>query len=104
MPRPKRLIISIGIVGLVVAILAYLGVSVAAAGQITQPYHVSPAATAARAVGHFENIDFQSRADHLHLKGWLFKVARQGNRHSAIIVHGHDTNRVNPNWGALAMS
>jgi uncharacterized protein len=102
--RPQRVMRSIGIVALLVAILAYLAVSIAAASQITQPYRASLLASTARAVGDFENVGFQSRVDHLHLKGWLFKVATRSNRHSAIIVHGHDTNRVNPEWGALAMT
>jgi hypothetical protein len=102
--RAKRVITSIGIGTLLIAVLAYLAVSVAAASQITQPYHASLVAAKARAVGPFENVAFQSRVDHLQLKGWLFKVATQRNRHSAIIVHGHDTNRVNPDWGALAMT
>src|SRR5205807_1051590 len=80
---------------LVVASLAHLAVSIAAAGQITQPHHASVLATTARAVADFENVAFKSRVDHLQLKGWLFKTATQSNRHSAVIVHGHDTNRVN---------
>src|SRR2546430_9112338 len=102
--RSRRVIISAAIVALLVAVLASLAISVAAASQITQPHHTSISDSTARTVADFEDAAFLSRVDHLHLKGWLFKVAARSNRRSAIIVHGHDANRVNPDWGTLAMT
>jgi uncharacterized protein len=102
--RSNRIILSMALVAILVAILAYLAVSIAAASQITQPYHAALSASAAGPVADFENVGFLSRVDHLHLKGWLFEVATRPNLHSAMIVHGHDANRVNPDWGALAMT
>ena len=105
--RSKHVIRSLAIATLVVLTIGYLAVSVIAANEITRPHHSSVADTTARAVADFENVGFLSRVDQLHLKGWLFKAmtsTSRTTRRSVIIVHGHDANRVNPDWGELAVT
>jgi uncharacterized protein len=97
----------VAIATLVLLTIGYLAVSVTAANEITRPHYSSVADTTARDVADFENVGFLSRVDHLRLKGWLFKavtLTSRTNQRSVIIVHGHDANRVNPDWGELAVT
>jgi uncharacterized protein len=94
--------------------LPYLAISVYAASEITKSAHRPLDRPATDVSPNYEAVSFFSRVDHLRLKGWLFHVSpRTGsstswlppvNQRSAILLHGHDSNRVNLDWGELGIA
>ena len=50
-----------------------------------------------------ENVSFPSRTDRITLRGWLFKSPLPSGR-SEIVVHGFQQNRVNADFGGVALS
>jgi fermentation-respiration switch protein FrsA (DUF1100 family) len=98
----RRLVhVLLGVVA--VLLLAYLAVGVVVANQLTMGTH-RPLERAASAVQpSFEDVSFQSRVDHLTLRGWLYKAEAPSGR-SAIIVHGFRQNRVNLDFNAIGLA
>jgi pimeloyl-ACP methyl ester carboxylesterase len=99
----RRIAARIVIGVLVLAGLGYAAVSVAMAEQLTKGNHKPLGADGSIVETPFENVSFPSRVDHITLRGWVFKSPSPSGR-SVIIVHGFHQNRVNADFGAVALS
>ena len=81
----------------------YSAVCITAAYILTKGTHRPLELTAAAVGPDVENVTFQSRVDHLELRGWLAHSPTRSGR-SAILVHGRDSNRVAKDVGALPLA
>lgn len=94
--------------------IVYLATSIYVASEITKSAHQPLNRAATEVSPNYEALSFFSRVDHLRLRGWLFHISPPpaaglswpppGDRRSAILVHGHDANRVNPDWDELGIA
>ena len=109
--RPSRRIASrwhgraLGVLGAVLLLmaLAYAGVSVAMANQLTLGNHLPLTRPGSAVETGFRDVSFPSRVDHIALRGWLFRSPTPSGR-SVIVVHGFHQNRVNPDFNAIGLS
>lgn len=99
----RRRFIVATIVAAVALVAIYATVCVAAAYILTKGTHRPLEATAAAVGPNVEDVTFQSRDDHLQLRGWLAHSAT-GRGRGAILVHGRDSNRVNKDIGAIPLA
>jgi pimeloyl-ACP methyl ester carboxylesterase len=81
----------------------YAAVSITAAYVLTKGTHRPLELTAAAVSANVEDVTFQSRVDHLQLRGWLAHSAARSGR-SVILVHGRDSNRVAKDLGAVPLA
>lgn len=79
----------------VLALVAYLGISLRVAAQVTQVERVPLEPPASSIAATHEDVTFNSR-DGIVLKGWWFGVP--GADRGAVIVHGRGRNRVNSDF------
>lgn len=86
-----------------IAALAYAGISVVMADQLTVGNHRPLGVSGSVVEATFENVSFPSRIDDLTLRGWLYRSPSPSGR-SAILVHGFHQNRVNADFGAVPLS
>jgi pimeloyl-ACP methyl ester carboxylesterase len=93
----------LAILVLVSLVAVYAAVSLAMAYQLTLGNHKPLGANGSIVETPFENVSFPIRIDHITLRGWLFKAPSPSGR-SVIIVHGFHQNRVNADFGAVALS
>ena len=81
----------IGLAAILVALLAYAGVSVVVADQVTKPYR-RPLASSPAVFGlQYEDVTFPSTDDAVPLRGWFLPAA--GSDRVVVIVHGRNSNR-----------
>src|SRR5579864_2661368 len=99
----RRLAILALIAVVAVLIVGYVGVSVAMAYQLTLGNHKALGADGSIVETPYTNVSFPSRVDHIMLRGWLFTAPSPTGR-SVIVVHGFHQNRVNADFGAVALS
>ena len=96
-------IVAVAVTGVCVAAVGYTGVSIKVADRLSSGNHKPLGALASSISSRFEAVAFASRVDHVALKGWLFRSPNSTGR-SAILVHGHNQNRVNQDYGAPALT
>lgn len=99
----RRLAIRLAITLVALLVLVYGAVSVGMAFQLTLGDHKPLGAAGGVVETPFENVSFQSRVDHITLRGWLYQAPAPTGR-SAIIVHGFRQNRVNKDFDAVDLS
>lgn len=88
--RDRRL--RLGLSGAVVlALLAYPGVSLIVAERLTKPYRRALASSPAVFDLDYEDVSFPSAGDDIDLRGWFLPVA--GSDRVVVIVHGRNSNR-----------
>ena len=88
--RDRRL--RLGLSGaVVVALLAYPGVSLIVAERLTKPYRRALASSPAVFDLDYEDVSFPSAGDDIDLRGWFLPVA--GSDRVVVIVHGRNSNR-----------
>jgi pimeloyl-ACP methyl ester carboxylesterase len=76
----------------VVAVVAYLGVSVAVAYNLTHPSRSPLKTTPAQYGLAYEEVNFRSEGDNVPLGGWL---VNPGGKPTVVIMHGSGSNRAN---------
>ena len=77
--------------GVLVALLAYAGVSLVVAETLTKPYRRALASSPADFDLAFEEVNFRSTGDRIALRGWFVPAA--GSDRVVLIVHGRNSNR-----------
>ena len=75
----------------VLAALAYPGVSLVVAERLTKPYRLPLASSPAVFGLNYEDVTFPSAVDAVPLRGWFLPVAGSGR--VVVIVHGRNSNR-----------
>lgn len=87
---------------------ALAGVSVFGAVFLTHPANVPITETPAKYGLAFRDVTFESRADHLKLRGWFIPgITTDGHLTTArtiVVVQGKDDNRTDPSLGLLDLS
>lgn len=87
---------------------AYMGIVMYGTISLTHPAHVPITETPAKYGLAFRDVTFQSREDHLTLRGWFIPgVLPDGQltvRRTIIMVQGKDSNRTDPSLGLLELS
>lgn len=92
--------------GLLTAV--YTGIAIFCAVTLTHPAHVSITVTPAKFGLAYRDVTFESRTDHLRLRGWFIPgVLPDGQlttTRTIIMVPGKDGNRADPSLGLLDLS
>ncbi|HEU5347160.1 MAG TPA: alpha/beta fold hydrolase [Ktedonobacterales bacterium] len=87
---------------------AYAGTAVLCAIVLTHPTHVPVTETPAKYGLTFHDVAFESRVDHLKLRGWFIPGVLSNGQLTAtrtiIMVPGKDDNRTDPTLGLLELS
>jgi fermentation-respiration switch protein FrsA (DUF1100 family) len=101
-------LVSVLLVVSALLMFVYSGVSIYAASQLVYAPQVMPKGTPADAGLAYKDITFESRTDHLMLRGWFIPgVVSPGHlstRQTIIMVHGIRANRSDPGAGLLDLS
>ena len=87
----ERRLLVIPAAAVVVALLAYAGVSLVVAESLTRPYRRPLTASPAAFDLTYEEVTFPSTGDGIPLRGWFLPVA--GSARVVLIVHGRNSNR-----------
>ena len=99
----RRRLVQLLLAVVALLLLVYLGVGVVVADRLTIGTHKPLERQATAVQAKFEDVIFASRADHVALRGWLFRAPNPSGR-SAILVHGFRQNRVNLDFDAIGLA
>jgi predicted alpha/beta-fold hydrolase len=88
----RRRLLKIVLVLVALSLVAYLGVSVAVAYNLTHPARSPLKTTPAQYGLEYEEVNFNSEGDKIPLSGWLVNPS---GRPTVVILHGSGSNRAN---------
>ena len=87
-------------VGVVLAAVGYIGVSMLVADRLTKPYRRPLASSPAVFDLSYEDVTFSSTVDGTVLRGWFLPV--EGSDRAVVIVHGRSSSRTGDNGELVA--